>query len=96
MSKASVDLLLDTRRDAWLTFGMDINVNELDIHEAFKFHKLNKQGQDKALDMALAFNAFLEDLDLPEGRYKALVITKLEEACFFAKKSMATDKSNQE
>lgn len=65
------------------------------VAEQFAFHKLNEQGQQKSVDIANIFNDCLHALNLPEGRYKALVLTKLEEACFFAKKAMATDPINQ-
>lgn len=65
------------------------------VAEQFAFHKLNEQGQQKSINIANDFNQLVERLALPEGRYKSLVLTKLEEACFFAKKAMATRPENQ-
>lgn len=65
------------------------------VHEAFRVHKLNETGLVRAGSLAEAFDTLLESLNLPEGRYKALVITKLEEASFFAKKAIATQQENQ-
>ena len=69
------------------------------VHSAFAVHMLNDQGKEKAKKMADAFSALLielESLDLAtDGRLKSLVTTKLEEACFFAKKAMATNLNNQ-
>lgn len=66
------------------------------MNEAFRVHKLNPGGLQKAQSLAEAFDKLLTDLNLPEGRYKSLVITKLEEASFFAKKAIAIDSANQE
>lgn len=67
--------------------------------ELFKFHKLNEDGIRKANSITDTFIATLEELaddcqDSP--REFAIVKTKLEEACFFAKKAMAIQKQNQE
>lgn len=63
----------------------------------FKFHKLNTAGIEKAEEIAEAFDQLLTHLKLvcPEGREFAIVKTKLEEASFFAKKSMAARPDNQ-
>lgn len=61
----------------------------------FKFHKLNDGGQQKAIAIAEAFNALKTSLNLAPGRESSIVFTKLEEACFFAKKAMATQPENQ-
>ena len=68
------------------------------MKQYFKFHKLNNEGQIKALRIAELFDTLLCDLEVicPEGRVFAISITKLEEACFFAKKAMAFQKENQE
>lgn len=62
-----------------------------DVHEAFQTHKLTRAGFEKAIQIAERFNDLLSDLTalVPEGRELAIVKTKLEEACFFAKKGMA-------
>lgn len=63
----------------------------LPIHEAFITFELNDDGQQKAKDITEAFDLFLYQLQrlVPMGRELSLVTTKLEEACFFAKKGMA-------
>ena len=65
---------------------------------AFAVHKLNDQGLRRAAEIATHFNALLLQLEAqcPSGREMAIVRTKLEEACFFAKKSVAMDSRNQE
>lgn len=68
------------------------------MHDAFAFHKLNEQGQAQANAIAILFNKLLEDVTpaMSDARCKALVVTKLEEACFFAKKSMAMNPHYQD
>jgi len=78
------------------------------ISPLFAFHKLNDDGQLKAVRIAEAFHNLYSDLHTIafdgkdstqpgwEGREWAIVRTKLEEACFYAKKSMATQPENQE
>lgn len=64
----------------------------------FKVHMLNAEGKRLALEISCMF----EDLLLGTtsicgtGREMAIVRTKLEEACFFAKKAMASLPHNQE
>lgn len=64
----------------------------------FKFHKLNHEGIEKANRIQRGFTEFLKDIEeiVPAGRELAIVRTKLEEACFFAKKGMAVMPENQE
>jgi len=65
----------------------------------FEVHKLNATGLRRANDLAKAFNGLLEELRVlcPEQtREFSIVKTKLEEACFFAKKSIANLAENQE
>jgi hypothetical protein len=64
----------------------------------FAVHMLNASGKNKAGVIATAFDTLLSDLErvCPDGREMAIVRTKLEEACFFAKKSMASALENQE
>ncbi len=69
------------------------------VDPLFQFHKLNPDGQAKAIGIAVAFTALLVDLNALgalEGRYGAIVKTHLETACFNAKKAMATVATNQE
>lgn len=65
----------------------------------FEVHKLNEQGMRHAGWMQGEFQRFLDRLESVcgiEGREIAIVRTKLEEACFFAKRAMALDPANQE
>ena len=63
----------------------------LPIHEAFASYELTEEGKQKAADIASAFDIFLYQLQrlVPPGREMSLIVTKLEEACAFAKKGMA-------
>jgi hypothetical protein len=65
----------------------------------FAFHLLNETGKVKAQRIAEKFTEFLNYLEAEcttQGREMAVVRTKLEEACFFAKKAMATQPGNQQ
>lgn len=72
------------------------------MNDAFKVHMLNDQGKAKAKAIAEAFDELLTKLQAPEllgsmkTRAGALVVTKLEEACFFAKKDMANSPENSQ
>ena len=63
----------------------------------FKVHLMNDKGIVKMKEMAEHYNYLMHNIDglIPDGRYKAIVKTKLEEACFFSKKGIASDESNQ-
>lgn len=69
------------------------------MHKAFEVHRLNEEGIKKAQEIAKAFDDLLFSLEtlalVPSGREFAIVTTHLEEACFFAKKGMASQKENQ-
>jgi len=67
------------------------------MDQAFEVHMLNETGKEKARKIALAFDDLMTILkgDCGEGRELAIVRTKLEEACFFAKKAMAKQPENQ-
>lgn len=67
------------------------------MNKEFRVHLLNEVGIEKANKIATAFDGLLEQLKTicPEGREFSIVRTKLEEASFFAKKSMAMDLVNQ-
>lgn len=67
------------------------------MHQEFKVHKLNEDGLVKARALAVHFDKLLGALEemCPTGRELAIVRTKLEEACFFAKKAVANDPINQ-
>jgi len=57
---------------------------------------LNEQGKEKATAIAEAFDGLVTALTplCPPSRELSLVITKLEEASFFAKKAMANQPEN--
>lgn len=65
------------------------------IHQEFAVHMLTEEGKQKAVSIANAFHNALTVLEVicPPGREMALVKTKMEEACFFAKKAMAKENS---
>lgn len=69
------------------------------MHDEFAVHMLNDAGKLKAASIATVFDDALRDLESlmgsTSGRRNALVKTKLEEACFFAKKEMASQPGNQ-
>lgn len=69
-----------------------------DINPEFKTHMLNSAGKENAKGIAHAFNNLLGQLQVvcSNNREFSICKTKLEEACFFAKKSMAVDAKNQE
>ena len=71
---------------------------ETGIHKAFTVHKLNADGLSQAEELAQRFSELLDFTDSIgfDPRLDAIVKTKLEEACFFAKKSMAMNPANQE
>ncbi len=64
----------------------------------FKVHMLNEKGKEKAREIAEDFSVLLDNIEAcgVTGRDLALVKTKLEEACFHAKHSMASRIENQE
>jgi hypothetical protein len=68
-----------------------------DNNPEFEVHILNDNGIAKAKHIAANFDSFLNAIKiaLPAGRELSIVKTKLEEACFFAKKGMAKDPANQ-
>lgn len=67
------------------------------MNPEFQVHRLNPGGLEKAESIAQVFDEALTKLKAlcPDGRHFAIVKTKLEEASFFAKKSMACDPGNQ-
>lgn len=67
------------------------------IDPLFQFHKLNEHGIEQAQDIAIQFSCLLNQLTsiCPPGREFSIVKTKLEEAAFFAKKSIANLPDNQ-
>lgn len=69
----------------------------MDNRHLFASHLLNEQGIEKAKKIGELFLKLTDDLDtvMTDGRLKSIVHTKLEEAAFFAKKSMAVNLDNQ-
>lgn len=67
------------------------------MHKEFEVHLLNEDGIAIARALAEKFDELLTYLDtvLPAGRETSIVHTKLEEASFFAKKSIANNPKNQ-
>lgn len=68
------------------------------MNKQFEVHMLNEASKTKSVFIAGVFDKLLDALKFvcPEGRELAIVRTKLEEACFFAKKAMAVQEANQE
>lgn len=68
------------------------------MRNEFKVHMLNESGKKKAGEIAEGFSLLLDGLEKlgVNGRELALVKTKCEEACFFAKRSIASQPENQE
>jgi hypothetical protein len=67
------------------------------MRQEFAVHMLNQEGKQKAESLAFIFDktlGVLEELCTGDKRCLALARTKMEEACFFAKKAMATDPKN--
>lgn len=67
------------------------------MNPLFQVHRLNDVGLKNAQLIAEAFNDLLTRLEVlcPIGREMSIVKTKLEEAAFFSKKSMANRFDNQ-
>lgn len=68
------------------------------MNKEFEVHMLNERGKKHAKRIAEMFDDLLDGLNvyMGESRYSSIVRTKLEEACFFAKKSVAVMEENQE
>jgi hypothetical protein len=68
------------------------------MRKEFEVHLLNEIGIENAKTMAFKFSELLDWLNtigVTPSREMSLVATKLEEACFFAKKAMANKPENQ-
>jgi len=75
------------------------------MNPLFAFHELNDLGKGRANQIASEFDDLLAKLTFlcgdpelqasPISREFSIVKTKLEEACFFAKKAMAVNKGCQ-
>lgn len=68
------------------------------MNHEFAVHRLNDEGMKKAKLIAESFDGLAKTLSIVcnDGREMSICRTKLEEACFFAKKAMAIDLSNQQ
>lgn len=67
------------------------------MHKEFAVHRLSERGLGYADEIARAFDNLLTRLDEVVGnggREMAIARTKLEEACFFAKKALAVQHEN--
>lgn len=64
----------------------------------FQTFKLNARGHAKADEVTEAFDALLTKLckDVASSRELSIAKTKLEEACFFARKAVARDPANHD
>lgn len=74
-------------------------VNPLAVkNPEFGVHMLNEGGKLKAREVQAIFDVCLNQLKpiCTDGRSFSIVKTKLEEACFFAKKAMAINLGNQD
>jgi len=67
------------------------------MRKEFEVHMLNDYGKHSAAGIADNFDYLLDFLEplMYDSRCAAIVRAKLEEACFFAKKAMASNKENQ-
>lgn len=73
-------------------------MEKCNVEKEFSVHMLNEQGKSYATEMSVRFSDLLtwcRQAGQP-GREIAIVATKLEEACFFAKKAMAMKSENQQ
>lgn len=70
----------------------------MNIRPEFQVHMLNESGKTKAREIAENFTMLLNSIEARgcTGRDLALVKTKLEEACFAAKRGIASLPENQE
>ena len=66
--------------------------------DEFKVHLLNDEGIAKATALSKAFDDLLTAVNthapMP-SRERSLVVTKLQEACFWAKRAIAVDPANE-
>lgn len=68
------------------------------VKNEFQVHKLNEAGLAKATQLAEDFSELLAKIEekCPPSRERSLVVTKLQEASFWAKRSIAVLPDNQE
>ncbi len=67
------------------------------MRQEFQVHKLNETGLAKAEQLGEVFSEALAKIEalIPASRGLSLVVTKLQEASFFAKREIATQPDNQ-
>ena len=68
------------------------------VDPIFSSHRLSNKGVEKAETIRMHFQKLLDEVSkytTGDERCKAVMRTKLEEASFFAIKSMAADQANQ-
>jgi hypothetical protein len=67
------------------------------VDPLFKGTAFSNEGLDKAATISEGFTRLLQTLEdvCPKGREMAIVRTKLEEASFYAKKSLASVEANR-
>jgi hypothetical protein len=67
------------------------------MRQEFQIHMLNEHGIAKATKLYEIFSTTLIAIEeiVPAGRERALVATKLQEACFYAQRGIAVDVANQ-
>lgn len=69
------------------------------VRSNFRAHAVNAHGLSQARKLAELFSEMLssiEEISGTEGREITIIRTKLEEACFFAMRAMASQASNQQ
>lgn len=69
-----------------------------DIKHRFDFHQATteeKRNEHTSVRGHIGMTAFYLDENLPDGREKALAITKLEEAMFWANAAIARNKTGE-
>lgn len=67
------------------------------MRQEFQVHLLNASGVTKAIELAEIFTRALDEIEklVPVGRERSIVVTKLQEASYFAKRGIAVDLANQ-
>ena len=72
-------------------------MNDLPVRSEFGTHTLNENGLTKVHAARVTFSEALTHLEMivPKGRLCSIMITKLEEACMFAVRSIAELPANQ-
>lgn len=67
------------------------------MRNEFQVHILNDEGIAKAQKLGEVFSDALNEIEklVPQGRERSIVVTKLQEASFFAKRGIAVDPANQ-